>query len=1219
MKNSRYIIFFLIFSCLSLYGQKEWNNWYFGENAGITFNTPDGIPIALTDGQLYSEEGCTTISDKSGILLFYSDGRTIYNKSHLILPNGGGLSGDNNSTQSSIIISKPGSKNIFYLITTDAGIGLNGCRYSEIDLNLDGGLGNINTNKDILLFNSSTEKLTAIRHSNGIDWWIIGHEWDSDVFRCYLVTKSGINLSPVQSIAGLPHTDKKGYLKASRYGNKLALAVTGSGIVELFNFDNSKGIVDSKSILLNSSSSQSFYGIEFSPDGSKLYASRLDPTSAIIQYDLNEPSFNQTIIAEKKENYSYGALQLGPDYRIYVAKIGNKCLGRINYPDSSGLACKYVDSSVSLNNMICRNGLPNNYSRDLLKIQIKTNAPLCVGDSLFLECEKIFGATYNWNGPGNFSSQINNPSIFIKSDNIKGFYKVTLSLGGMVISDSIYIDISLKPDFEITGYDTTTLCPGDSLILKLSSMDNTLKYQWSTGEKTIEKVVKVPGIYSVTAVNLAGCKTTKKIEVKFFDFSTKIKALGPTELCNGDSVILTVEPYKPDYKLQWTTGENSPSIVIKKSQFVGLSVENPQGCKIYDSTNIVVFDKLNVKIENNISPPYCIGDTIELSTNLTSNELNYYWSTGERTPKIRISKPGYYSVKVSLNNGCTDSTNFWATFIDRPDISVVPDKNTSICTGDFVDLTAQSKYSGVLKYYWNTGDTTKSIRVFSMGKYQVQVENEFGCRDSSFINIFVLARPVAKIQPDGSTILCEGDVVKLSASPQNINYKYLWSTGETTTDIFVNKTDTYKLIIQNENGCLDSTEIIIVVNPKPIVEIISNGPNQLCEGSSIVLKTKEKYQSYQWSTGEIQDSIIIDTSGSYWVKSIDSNGCTGISNKINISVSDIKIDGIGSINNSKFDNVCIGSALTKSIIFTNTNLFPITIDRISYYNNEAFDIKTDPALPHIFDNDSSLTIKITFLPKLIKNYYDTLNFHIVSPCLKDFNLPFSGNGVAEVLLSIPDTTLPFSFKYCIPINIKLRCGDSIKQKIHYKGTVKLDATMFYPDETLSEGIISTYMIDGERFFEIESDIDSLTLNQGTLLKICGIILYGKYEWIKINLGEFLWNNSNILSISQDGELDTYGVCALDISHIRLFELTKMIIENKDNSLIANIETGESGVYNFSIYNLQGIRVYNDFWYKSDNNKSKNEILINEQGLTPGLYIINLTAPSGIISKKFIKN
>ena len=88
--------------------QGEAANWYFGVNAGLNFSS--GAPVLDLNGQLATNEGCGSISDANGDLLFYTDGITVWDKNHNQMPNGFGLLGDPSSTQSGIIIPLPGSE-----------------------------------------------------------------------------------------------------------------------------------------------------------------------------------------------------------------------------------------------------------------------------------------------------------------------------------------------------------------------------------------------------------------------------------------------------------------------------------------------------------------------------------------------------------------------------------------------------------------------------------------------------------------------------------------------------------------------------------------------------------------------------------------------------------------------------------------------------------------------------------------------------------------------------------------------------------------------------------------------------------------------------------------------------------------------------------------------------------------------------------------------------
>ncbi len=157
------LLFGLLFPTL-LRSQGETSNWYFGNGAGITFNT-DGSIAPQTNGKLDTFEGCATISDSFGELLFYTDGITVYNQDHIVMSNGDDLFGDSSGTQSAIIVPKPGSEDIYFVFTVDASISAedpdNGLNYSIIDMSLNNGKGEI-TRKNVSLLKDCSEKVTAV-------------------------------------------------------------------------------------------------------------------------------------------------------------------------------------------------------------------------------------------------------------------------------------------------------------------------------------------------------------------------------------------------------------------------------------------------------------------------------------------------------------------------------------------------------------------------------------------------------------------------------------------------------------------------------------------------------------------------------------------------------------------------------------------------------------------------------------------------------------------------------------------------------------------------------------------------------------------------------------------------------------------------------------------------------------------------------------------------
>jgi hypothetical protein len=179
----------------SVHGQNEFNIWYFGGNAGLDFNS--GTPALLTNGALNTSEGCATVSNSSGQLLFYTDGLNVWNANHVVMPNGSGLAGNPSSTQSAIIVPKPGSATIYYIFTSD---GIN-ARYSEVNMALASGLGDVTSVKNIFLASNVHEMVTAVKHVNNADYWVIFRVYNSNQYKVFSTTSAGVNTSAVTSSA----------------------------------------------------------------------------------------------------------------------------------------------------------------------------------------------------------------------------------------------------------------------------------------------------------------------------------------------------------------------------------------------------------------------------------------------------------------------------------------------------------------------------------------------------------------------------------------------------------------------------------------------------------------------------------------------------------------------------------------------------------------------------------------------------------------------------------------------------------------------------------------------------------------------------------------------------------------------------------------------------------------------------------------------------------
>lgn len=395
-------LFFLLATISSSSQENNANIWYFGMHAGLDFNT--GVPVVLNDGEISTKEGCSSVCDENGSLLFYTNGSYIWNAQHEVMPNGSALMGDSSATQSSIIVPKPGydvNNTIYFVFTVDNFQDNleNGFRYSVVDMNLDGGNGDvISTEKNILLHDQVPEKVCAVMHSNNNDVWVITHDWGSNDFLAYLLTEDSLNTTPIiTSIGGFHGGDYRnavGYMKATVDGTKIGVAFPVStygtnGNFEVFDFDRNSGILSNARIADNQYRP---YGLEFSPDGTKLYCTSITWTSSvpskIHQFDLEAADFEASKLnIETSYSENIMGLQLGPNGKIYVSLNYNEYLSCINDPNNSGTNCNYVEQAILLDSGVCRYGMPTlfYYKGFEFFTGSEIGITICEGDSVFLE------------------------------------------------------------------------------------------------------------------------------------------------------------------------------------------------------------------------------------------------------------------------------------------------------------------------------------------------------------------------------------------------------------------------------------------------------------------------------------------------------------------------------------------------------------------------------------------------------------------------------------------------------------------------------------------------------------------------------------------------------------------------------------------------------------------------------------------------------------------
>lgn len=482
MKTFYLLIFLLLFSSKT-FSQSNSKIWYFGIGVGLDFNSSP--PNVLGDSKILQMEGCGTVSDSLGNLLFYTDGRTIWNRDHQIIPGGENLLGHFSASQTGVIVQKPFSCDIFYVFTTPSWTDNNGFNFTVIDLSRDGGKGAvIDTLKNINLMSKSCEMLTLATHDNGKDIWIIAHEILTNKFHSYLLSSNGLSLTPVISAIGQPigttESDNLNTIKASASGEKIAVAYRNylSNEIVLFDFDNKSGVLSNDTVLIKSGSPYDIRGIshlEFSQSERFLYVGCAFPLNhecdnRVYQIDLeNSTPFENVFIFHDKivENSSTktAGLQRGIDGKIYINRVDN-FLGVIHEPDSLGPKANLDFNAINFSEFVSfyfhgtESGLPQGryFEGSCLDLN-PSNA--CIGSNVSygLQNSMIIDSIY-W--------EIND-TIFKNNSTIEYTYrtsgnkevKAILYQGSSIKEFNFYTQVEEYPNLVET--EDTTMCPGQTI------------------------------------------------------------------------------------------------------------------------------------------------------------------------------------------------------------------------------------------------------------------------------------------------------------------------------------------------------------------------------------------------------------------------------------------------------------------------------------------------------------------------------------------------------------------------------------------------------------------------------------------------------------------------------------------------------------------------------------------------------------------------------------
>lgn len=646
---SRIIVLFLLTCWQFAYSQSKINhNWNFGINAGITFNTTP--PTAFQNSALNSTEGCASVSDDNGNLLFYSDGANIWDKNNQIMPNGWGIYGYGSAYQGVVIVPKPGNNQRYYVFTTTAQeLNDKHLHYSEVDMTLNNGLGDvIATQKNIPLIDSVSEKITTVLHSNGLYIWVITSHMTQGLYYSFLVDCNGIQTTPIVSTSLYHIGDAIGEIIISPDGTKFASNSLIPKEIEYGNFNTTTGIVSptTRFQLIDSTNTPTYaVSLSFSPNNQFLYALG-GKGFALYQYDLSQINFVNSIqyvgglagIPNLHPMVQNRRLQLGPDNKIYVSQFYDEFLGVVHQPDLLGTNCQHVASAINLQGNKCFMSLPALVKRyqPLIDFEVSgncTNSPTLFGIPSASSYDSLrwnFGDTAS--GALNYSNIAHPQHQYTQS----GSYTVQLIKHLKCVSDTVYKTIVIN-EIPSLSYVNPPSCMGDTatfFLLQNSNDTTSATAQWiishnndafQTSDSSFRYIFEENGNYHVQLiVNSNGCVDTNTVDFSISE-KPKIDIITSPPCSEASTLTAVVENSTNEfYSTQWNvfineqlvdTFHQNPIIVSNNETFtVELIVTTQSGCSQSISKELTL---------SSIDTNFQIPNVLKLSSNSDNNFINF--------------------------------------------------------------------------------------------------------------------------------------------------------------------------------------------------------------------------------------------------------------------------------------------------------------------------------------------------------------------------------------------------------------------------------------------------------------------------------------------------------------------------------------------------------------------------------------------------------------------
>ena len=386
---------------------------------------------------------------------------------------------------------------------------------------------------------------------------------------------------------------------------------------------------------------------------------------------------------------------------------------------------------------------------------VNNEGPYCVGETIHLSAQGQAGATYSWTGPGNFSSNQQNPTRPNCTMAMAGTYTCTITVG--TASNSATTEVVIYPQ-PTANFNYTSVCKGTPTQFTSTSTTNPSgqqiqSYQWTFGDgqtgtgQNVTHTYAQAGNYQVTLNVTTGnghCTSSKTQTVPVYAAPVASATAQPSTVIYGGTATLTANAgatgtfnfhWEPANMVVNANAQTTQTVPLQATQTYTVTVTNPQGgCSSTAQVTVSMEGSNMTAMASADQYELCEGESTTLHAQPSGGTGNYTfsWTPANTLNNANIQNPvatppvGETTYTCAVSDGITNQ-NVSVTIMVHP--NEVEEVEHTICENDIYDFYGENVQTpGVYEHHTQTEfgcDKLIRLHLYNWDTYETPITDHF--------------------------------------------------------------------------------------------------------------------------------------------------------------------------------------------------------------------------------------------------------------------------------------------------------------------------------------------------------------------------------------------------------------------------------------------------------------------------------------------------------------